>query len=304
MKRRRRETVAEHEATGDTERVFHEIRQTFRVTGINLNFGTWAAYPEIFPLAWDALRPNVETPAFEDAADEIRRQAVLAAAGLPGVDALARAELGESQRFRLRGALDLFHYVDPKLLVFTAALRRALEGELPGPTLIGPEGPPRVRLERGAPEDMHAMEMVDEAPEDPRVRAVFEDMKQTLGLEAVSSEYRALALFPSYLEAAWRHLKPLAGDGPYQRAAGQLREVARSVASSLPHAVDLSPGRLRPPASAVHGEFLAEVERFERLLPSLVLNVSLLVLEGQPAERAMASPFPPTFRPVLVGGAP
>lgn len=30
--------VEEHEAAGEIERIYHEIRETLRVTGINLNF--------------------------------------------------------------------------------------------------------------------------------------------------------------------------------------------------------------------------------------------------------------------------
>jgi pimeloyl-ACP methyl ester carboxylesterase len=53
--------VDEYEARGETERVYHQIRQTLRVTGVNLNFRTWAAFEEFFPAMWDAVQPNLET---------------------------------------------------------------------------------------------------------------------------------------------------------------------------------------------------------------------------------------------------
>ncbi len=40
--------VTEYEAAGEIERVYHEIRQSLRVTGINLNFRTWAGYEKFF----------------------------------------------------------------------------------------------------------------------------------------------------------------------------------------------------------------------------------------------------------------
>ena len=49
--------VSEREAEGEIERVYHEIKQTLRVSGINLNFRTWADYEKFLPLMWDSMRP-------------------------------------------------------------------------------------------------------------------------------------------------------------------------------------------------------------------------------------------------------
>ena len=62
--------VKETEATGEIERVYHEIKQSLRVSGINLNFRTWADYERFFPLMWDAMRPAAETREFENAAEK------------------------------------------------------------------------------------------------------------------------------------------------------------------------------------------------------------------------------------------
>ena len=40
--------VKEIEATGEIERVYHEIKQSMRVSGINLNFRTWAGFDKFF----------------------------------------------------------------------------------------------------------------------------------------------------------------------------------------------------------------------------------------------------------------
>jgi|GEM_PF-6708524 len=69
--------VDEYEARGETERVYHAIRQTLRVTGVNLNFRTWAFFERFFPVMWDAIRPNAETRAFEEAGGVALRLATL-----------------------------------------------------------------------------------------------------------------------------------------------------------------------------------------------------------------------------------
>src|SRR5262245_6929871 len=63
--------VQEHEAEGDIERIYHEIRQTLRVSGINLDFRLWAGYERFLPVLWNAVAPNAETIAFEKSADQL-----------------------------------------------------------------------------------------------------------------------------------------------------------------------------------------------------------------------------------------
>jgi Halocarboxylic acid dehydrogenase DehI len=76
---RRPKQIEEHEAAGEIERIYHEIRETLRVTGVtgvNLNFRIWARYEKFLPTMWEAVRPNVETCLFENAADQLRAEAV------------------------------------------------------------------------------------------------------------------------------------------------------------------------------------------------------------------------------------
>ena len=222
--------VAEHEAEGEIERVYHEIRQVLRVTGVNLNLRTWATFEKFLPAVWDALRPNLETRVFESAADRIRGEAVSAAASLSRLDAIAAVSLGESQRFQIQRALDLYHYINPKLLVLTSAVRLALDGEKIGRTAAGePE-----RIERGEPTKMFPMEMVAEEPEEKDIRELFDDIKTTLALPTINSDYRTLALWPKYLAAAWQRLRPLIEQSTYKHAADTLRQTARSLARELP----------------------------------------------------------------------
>lgn len=279
--------VDEYEAQGETERVYHQIRQTLRVTGVNLNFRTWASFEHFFPAMWDAMQPNLETWIFEDAADQVRAEAIHATEGLGRVGAVAGADLGESQAFQVRAALDLYHYVNPKLLVLTSAVRLALEGESLGQS--GSQEPERVQ--RGAPAGMYPMEMVDEDPNDKRVEAVFRDIKTTLGLSQINSDYRTLALWPDYLEAAWTGLKPITQRNEYRQAADALRERSRALARALPLPVPLSRERIEETGEDVD-KVMQTTEKFEQLLPGLILNIALLALDRADAEALVRSPFP------------
>ena len=291
--------VKETEATGEIERVYHEIKQSLRVSGINLNFRTWADYERFFPLMWDAMRPVAETREFENAADEIRSESVKSAAALGKIEAKSKAKPGESQSYQIEKALALYHYINPKLLVFTSKVKQALEGEAARNT----DSPAQNAelIERGVPQKMYPMEMIAEEPDEERVAAIFEDIKETLSLSSINSDYRTLGLWADYLEAAWNDLKPIVQTAEYEKASNDLREKSRGLARKLP-AIFLSKEQLEE-AGEDADEILKTTEKFERLLPSLVLNISLFSLDWHPAEELLKSPFPAAARTEPNGGS-
>lgn len=134
--------VAEHEAQGETEQVYHQIRQSLRVTGVNLVFRKWAGYKNLLPVLWQAVRPNVETMAFEQAADQLRIEAARSVGALGPLGASAQVTLGESQAYQVRSALDLYHYINPKLLLTRGRSRRCYNWAIPRPIANFPRQPP------------------------------------------------------------------------------------------------------------------------------------------------------------------
>src|SRR4051794_22290096 len=121
--------ISERSATGAIERVYHEIKQTLRVSGVPFNFRTLAGFGNILPLFWDELHFNLQTREFEAGADRLRARAAQSAAALLPPRGQSRIMLGESQRFQIQRALKLYHYMNPKLLLFTSALKISLHGE-------------------------------------------------------------------------------------------------------------------------------------------------------------------------------
>ena len=155
--------VTEWEADGEIEQIYHQIKQSLRVSGVNLNFRTWAGYPKYFSDLWAQVRPMVETRAFEEAADDLRAQAVGVAQNLTPLNSATRANPGESQSYQIKAALDLYHYVNPKLLLLTSAVKISLESNPTARTETGPSA----LIERGVPDRMYPMEMIEEEPDDP-----------------------------------------------------------------------------------------------------------------------------------------
>ena len=279
--------VDEHAAVGEVARIYHDIRQTLRVSGVNLNFRTWAAFDRFLPLMWNAIRDVAASRVFEAAADEVRADAVRLASQLPPIGAATDVVLGESQQYHIKAALELYHYINPKLLVLTSIVASALDrdaSETPVPLLDS-------RVPRGAPARMFPMEMVDERPSDKEIRSLFDDIKLTMELTSVNSDYRTLAMWPRYLERAWQKLKPLVKSAAYTRASGILSETTDTHARRLVAHVALDRSSVARTGEDVEA-IIETTATFERLLPPLILNIAMMSLDWWRAERLRLSPFP------------
>lgn len=287
--------VAEYEAEGEIEEVYHQIRQTLRVSGVNLVFRKWAGQTGLLPVAWDAVRRNSETLIFEKAADQLRLEAARSAVSLGRLGVSKDVALGESQAYQVRSALELYHYINPKLLLLVAMVRRGLEGES-APDAAQPASTVEY-VERGIPTRMYAMEMEDPQPDDERLREIFADIQQTLSLESINSDYRTLALWPDYLAAVWTKLKPVVQRSEYDDAASLLREKARTSAAALPFPVEIGRERIEE-AGADFDKAVESVKLFERLLPGLILNVGLCLQDWHSSDELALSPFPASTRAV------
>lgn len=251
--------------------LFHEIRQTLRVTGVHPALRDWPALAEL----WEAVRPNAETRSFEEAAARIRSEAVTAADHLGRVAALSRAQLGESQAFQVEASLLLYHYLDSKLLLLASAALAGCKGE--------PHCSKAQLIERGAPARMTILEVEEDRPKDDDIRRVYRESRRVLGVPEVPMELRTLALWPRYLVAGWDRLKPLARSGAFARASQHLLDTSRALAKTLPYPVEAS-GPRQP------------VLALESAMPKIILGVALLSLDWQAPELLRRSPFPARAR--------
>jgi hypothetical protein len=277
----------EYEAEGETERIYYEIRQTLRSTGVPHLFCSWAGHGKFLPLAWSALQPNAETRAFEDASDRLRAEAARLLKPVEKPNVSRHVRLGESQTYHIRASLDLYHYLYPKLLLLTSAVRLSLDGERIGKGETGEIE----RIERGAPAGMIAMELAPEEPHDPRLQELFEEMKKTSMLPAVLMDIRTLALWPDYLIEARKRLMPIVVGSEYKRAAEHLSEAARKEAQNLPYLVSIPRERAKAVVPDIE-QVAALTTHFERAYARCILNMVLLECDWKDPDLLALSPFP------------
>jgi halocarboxylic acid dehydrogenase DehI len=272
----RLQLVPEDTAPPDVAAIYEETRNLLGIPWTAAIFQGYAMYPPLLRLAWAELRPNVVTLEFHADARQLREQAAAGMQALyrPGYDR-SQVERWGGDPHRIRAVGETFNYGNPKLLICARAVSRSLEGRrndaLREETDLRPAEPPpgeeRIRHRR--------IDMVDPVNPPAVVAPTFLDIKQTLGLPLVNSDYRALARWPEYLHHAWEDLKAAIQSPPYAQACDALALSADAAADRLEEPVTISPDILRREGvPATELENLVRVARlFADLLPGLILNV-------------------------------
>jgi hypothetical protein len=228
--------VLEELAEGDLKGIFENIKKTFRVPFVSQVFGVLATQPDYLRVAWRQLHTNAQTIYFENQADDIRRFAVEAMSEIGELRTPATDE-GIAQ------VLGVFHYLNPKLLLAVSALRSSMLGQVPRVAEL-PAAEKR-QVAAGIAPGMPAIEIVDPETSDDRLRRIFDDIKASSPAGVVSTEYRALAKWPDFLEGAWTAVKPRMSTAEYRRAIRQLRWMADEAVLGFPFRVDATPHTLR-----------------------------------------------------------
>ncbi|GAB3538041.1 hypothetical protein GCM10027443_32150 [Pontibacter brevis] len=218
------------EADEQIKPVYKDIQQTLRVPIVNLIFRTLANYPDYFVKLWEQLSPGFRTKAFEQAADSLRRKALLEPAS--DVSGINLEKLDDLEK--LRGFNDTIHYVLPKLLLVTTAFEKATFGADNEKDKENKESEDSQKIPLGAAEGTIKVEMVDPDKASDRVQALFKSIKERHGHPLVSSYFRGLGNWPDFLEQSWNRLQPNVGSSDYEERKNTLIRQSENVVRHMP----------------------------------------------------------------------
>ena len=76
---------------------------------------------------------------------------------------------------------------------------------------------------------MALVKLIDEAEATGKVKAIFDDIKATKGIERVSNIWRALANHPDHLEVTWQKLKTIMRPGKLDLLTKEIIALAVSI---------------------------------------------------------------------------
>lgn len=283
--------VREGTVPADLAGTYRDIRHTLRVGYVPLLFRALAAHRGALRPIWQRLRPNLRTAAFEEACDELRARLVTTAAdlGAPLIEpVLMSAGLDVDDVDDVRDVVNVFHYLDPKLWLCCDMVVRALDGERVG-------GRPSESMERRElpwelPADLPELHRVPEAPGGV-TGEIFAEILRTTRLPVATTDMRALAHWPSVVEAAWDSIAPVFRHPHMPLALDELDGVALELLRTLPYPLELPEDAL----GLAPSEFAA-VRRvcgvLREAIPRLSLFAATLMIGLDGIDNALDSPFP------------
>ena len=233
----------------------------------------FAHYREFYNCLWQAMEPVVVTQAFADACKKLRFVAEKEAASLSPVTICSKlTKLGYDDREieEIKNCNEVFSSGNMPYVLMATLARLLLEGHLwEGKGPMQTHDAPSITVKKPALIELHHA--------DPTIAALYADIRQTLGLPFVNTDYRAFARWPSYFNSAWTDLRSILLREEYEHAVQRVHDTAVSLAGGLPNLSGIIPQQLIGCAEqdGQLNEVLSVVRLFQWLLPGLLVNVAV-----------------------------
>ena len=265
--------VPEYAADAGRTAVYERTKRGFSVPWMGVVAMAFAHYREFYNCLWQAMEPVVMTQAFADACQKLRFAAEKEAESLSPVSICSKlTKLGYDDREieEIKNCNEVFSSGNmPYVLMATLARLLLEEHSWDGKGSAKMYNAPSITFKRPVLIELHHA--------DPNTAALFADIRQTLGLPFVNTDYRAFARWPSYFNPAWTDLRSIILREEYEHAVLRVHEAAVLLAGSLPNMSKITPQQLIGCATqdGQLSEVLSVVRLFQWLLPGLAVNVAV-----------------------------
>lgn len=270
--------IPEHRADQSLNEIYSDLKVTFGVPWVGVITQAVAYYRPFFSESWRCFSPSAKTHFFERVSDGMRLSSyeLMKQSFIIGnqADHLRKIGYSEFELSQIGVVLDIFDYGNPKYLIFATAIKEGLltGRSFGGSTKQGHDSllrPPICKLDP-------IPVMIEEHHARGVLCDVYADIKRTLELPFINSDYKAMARWPSYLEQAWSALKPCIDTPAYQAARLKIHQQALAAVHNLPIAYRMSQ------ADALQAgltdteidELIRVISLFQWLLSGLILNVT------------------------------
>ena len=128
---------------------------------------------------------------------------------------------------------------------------------------------------------MPTVKLVDEKTSDPRIKAVFEDIKATKQIDWIPNFWRALAAHPEHLELCWSRAKAIMKPGKLDMLTKEIIALAVSITNSCRYCINSHTAACQKLGLTPeqHGELLAVVglyNQFNKLSDAFQIEPDIL----------------------------
>ncbi len=267
--------MPEYLATGQRAQWYEDTKEVLQVPWMGVVTMAYTHYPTFFGELWRGLKPLCQSRPFVEAFMDLRAYVESRVAELHPTSLIEPLQaMGYAPREidAIRQMNTVFSHGNQLYVLIATVARHLLEiGDMQGtPNADTFEG-------RHAPDIQVPFVLMEPHHADEPTQAVYEDIKTTLQLPFVNTDYRAFARWPSYFALAWKNLREKAGTKEHERICQDCHErIASLVATQLPNPGGLSSDALRQAAeSDASLEEVVQVCRlFQWLIPGLTTNVA------------------------------
>ncbi len=266
--------LPEYLVAGATKARYEDMKSVLQVPWMGVVTMAYAHYPAFFDTLWEGLRALCRSAAYVECSRNLRQFTEDSVASLdppPIAERLGALGYAPREVGQIADMIEVFSHGNFAYLPMAAIVSALLHGgEIEG----GGDAP--AFEGRHAPDSAVPFLLMEAHHGDAPIKALYEDIKRTLGLPFVNTDYRALARWPSYFALAWGDLKPRIGSAAHEAIAQGLHSRALDFARTLPNPASLTSEALTQAAKrdAPLAEIVEVAKLFFHLIPGLVTNVA------------------------------
>lgn len=257
--------ILEEEATGALREIYSDIKYVLKVPIVNFIFRTLALYEPFLNMAWSQARPNMLTVEGTRAANQLRHPPISLE-----VPSIQWSSYYTTQNINMiKGILDVFSIVNPKLLLIVSSWAEALANR-PNSGLEQMAGTINPGISSNLPKIQ--LLQVSQAPA-PTRRLMLDIAKQHEALD-VASDFRALAHFPQFLSQGWAYLRPYVGSTDYTITQARLKRQSIELSKRLPYPITIN----RQDLEAIYSPkdisgIMGLVTLYQNFIPGLIIDI-------------------------------
>jgi hypothetical protein len=257
--------LRESDAEGKVKAVFEDIKLTLNTPAVGLLFRRLAVYPWYLELAWRNLKPNAAIYFFDRSADKIRRAASEAMSAPVSTPVRTASDAG------LASAVQVFHDLNPKLLLVTGLLRAGTNGQVPKMNIISGDDNRiiPVRQPVSNKEFAELESKIVDSKHEPSVADVYRDA----GISADQIDFSVLAASSTAFASIWAEAKPAMERAEVDSAVAHLRTITVDATEAMPFRMEIS-------ATACRQSGLSEdqIDTVRRIIDRAWVNLPRLIL--------------------------
>ncbi len=266
--------LPEYLATDARKAVYEDTKAILQVPWMGVVTMAFAHYPRFYDTLWQGVRPLCMSQQFVTACRHLRavtEEAVQALEPPPIGSRLNSLGYAPREVSQIAEMIEIFSHGNFPYALMATQARLLLEGHA-----LPSDADPTPFAGRHGPQTTAPFVLIEPHHADRDTRAIYDDVKTTLGLPFVNTDYRALSRWPSYFAIAWGDLRERLATPSYEGIVDQVHDAVVTTASTLPNPGGLSPEVLQASAAADASpeEILEVVRLFQWVLPGLATNVA------------------------------